>query len=136
MPKRLPPDSGASHPFGQLIGLTFAERAPGFSRCALGVDAKLLNPHRVVHGGVIFSMADTGMGAALYPCIEDDELCATVEIKIAYFHPVTGGVLTCDSRLVHKTRRLAFLDSEVTNDGRLVARATGTFSVFKRSRAD
>ena len=135
MPKPLPPDSEIFHPFAQLIGLSVSGQDAGRSRCVLSVDPKLLNPHRVLHGGVIFSMADTGMGAALYPCLEDDELCATVDIKIAYFGAVTSGLLTCDSRLLHKTRRLAFLDSEVTNDGRPVAKAMGTFSIFKASSA-
>jgi hypothetical protein len=35
----------------------------------------------VVHGGVLFTMADTAMEAALIPMLEKGQICATVEIK-------------------------------------------------------
>ena len=71
------------HPFGDMIGLNFIKLEKGYSQCVLNVENKLMNPHKTLHGGVIYSMADTGMGAALYPLLEKDELCATIEVKIA-----------------------------------------------------
>ena len=131
MPKKFPLKSEQFNPFGELIGLNFFECKKGFSRCSLEVAEKLLNPHKVLHGGVVYSLADTGMGAALYTDLDDDELCATVEIKIAYFVAVTSGTLTCDTRVIHRSKRIAVLESEVRNDGRLTAKAMGTFSVSK-----
>ena len=131
MPKKFPLESEAFNPFGALIGLNFSKCAKGYSRCALEVAEKLLNPHRVLHGGVVYSLADTGMGAALYSDLDEDELCATVEIKIAYFAAVTSGTLTCETKVVHRTKRIAFLESQIKNDGRLTAKAMGTFSVSK-----
>jgi len=87
-----------------------------------------------VHGGVIYSMADTGMGGALYPYLDEDELCATIEIKVTYFVAVASGVLTCKTKLIHKSKRIAALESEIDNNGRLVARATGTYSIFRVER--
>ena len=131
MPKEFPLESPGFNPFGELIGLSFSQCEKGFSRCALQVNDSLLNPHRVLHGGVIYSLADTGMGGALYTDLDEDESCATVQIDIFYFAPVTSGTLTCDTRLVHRSRKVAVLESEVHNDGRLVAKALGTYSVFK-----
>ena len=131
MPKRFPLESEGFNPFGELIGLNFFECKEGFSRCSLEVAEKLLNPHKVLHGGVVYSLADTGMGAALYTDLDDDELCATVEIKIAYFAAVTSGTLTCETRVIHRSKRIAVLESEIKNDGRLTAKAMGTFSVSK-----
>jgi acyl-CoA thioesterase len=74
------------------------------------------------------------MGAALYSDLAEDELCATVEIKIAYFVAVTSGTLTCDTKVIHRSRRIAVLESEVKNNGRLTAKAMGTFSVSKVRR--
>lgn len=87
--------------------------------------------HGVVHGGVIYTMADTGMGAALYPCIETDESCATVQLDIHYFKAVYSGTLHCTTKLMHKTRKLATLQSEVRNKNSLIAKATGTYYIFK-----
>jgi acyl-CoA thioesterase len=119
------------NPFGDLIGLQFVKCEGGQSRCTLEVEQRLLNPHGAVHGGVLYSMADTGMGGAMYTVMEKNELCATIEIKITYFKAVRSGSLVCDTRIVGRGGRVAALESEITSDGRLVAKASGTFSVFR-----
>ena len=119
------------NPFGDLIGLQFVKCEGGQSRCTLEVEQRLLNPHGAVHGGVLYSMADTGMGGAVYTVIDKDELCATIELKITYFKAARSGTLVCDTRIISRGRRVAALESEITNDGRLVAKASGTFSVFR-----
>jgi len=129
MPMKLRRRSDGHNPFGELIGLCFEAGEKGSSRCKLDVRDELLNTHRVLHGGVTYSMADTGMGAALYTLLEEGESCATIEIKIVYLKPVTGGCLTCVTKVVQKGKRIAVLESEVENDGRLVAKALGTFSI-------
>ncbi len=134
MPKEFNHQEAGFHPFGELIGLEFTCCADGRSTCELEVKETLLNPHRVVHGGVMYSMADTGMGGALYTRLEPDELCSTVEIKISYFRPVASGLLKCETRVVNKTRSLASLESEITAGGEQVARATGTFFIFPAAR--
>lgn len=121
----------ASHPFAELIGLRFEPADPGESRCTIDAGESLMNPHRVVHGGVLYAMADTGMGAALYPSLERGELCATIEIKIAYFKPVPGGRIDCHTRITHRGRRTAHLESDLLASGALVARATGSYAIFK-----
>ena len=125
------PQSKGFHPFGELIGLNFTELRKGFAHCTLDVDDKLFNPHRVLHGGVIYSMADTGMGAALYSLLEKDESCATIELKINYFKPVKSGTLICTTQVIHKGKKIAVLESEVKNDEETVAIAMGTYSIFK-----
>ena len=134
MPKKFPLASEQFNPFGELIGLNFSECENGYSRCSLEVTEKLFNPNKVLHGGVVYSLADTGMGAALHSDLAEDELCATVEIKIAYFVAVTSGTLTCETKVIHRSRRIAILESEVRNNGRLTAKAMGTFSVSKVRR--
>jgi acyl-CoA thioesterase len=75
-------------------------------------------------------MADTGMGAALYSLLEEKELCATIEVKISYFKPVKEGVLICNTKVIHKGRSISALESEIMNNEKLVAKASGTFSIF------
>jgi acyl-CoA thioesterase len=133
MAKHFPLKSKGFNPFGQLIGLDFTRSEAGFTQGVLEVNETHLNPHKVVHGGVIYAMVDTGMGGATYSCLEEDELCATVEIKIVYLAPVTSGRLICDTRLVQRGKRIAILESEVRNGERLVAKATGTYSLFRTS---
>jgi len=131
VPKKFPPESEEFNPFGALIGLDFSECKNGFSRCALEVNEKLFNPNKVLHGGVVYSLADTGMGAALHSDLAEDELCATIEIKIVYFAAVTSGILTCETKVIHRSKRIAILESEIRNDGRVTAKAMGTFSISR-----
>jgi acyl-CoA thioesterase len=119
--------------FQLLVGFDVTERGEGISRCELEVEEKHLNPHRVVHGGVMYTLADTGMGAAVYSVLEPHELCATIELKMVYMAPVREGRLVCESRVLHRGRRVIVLESEVRNGDRLAAKALGTFAVFADS---
>ena len=130
MPKSFPIISKGFHPFAELIGFKFAKFKDGFSQIILDVEEKLFNPHSVLHGGVLYSMADTGMGGALYPCLNEDDSCATIEIKINYFKPVKSGKIICNTKLVHKGKNIAVLESKMLNDDELVAKAIGTYSIF------
>ncbi len=118
------------HPFAELIGLHFEPQPAGRSQCALTVAEHHLNPHRVVHGAVIFALADTGMGAALYPTLAPGESCATIEIRIAYFRPVIEGLIRCETELVHRGRNVVHLLSRIHLGDALVAQANGSYSVF------
>jgi len=119
--------------FQLLVGFDVTERGEGISRCELEVEEKHLNPHRVVHGGVVYTLADTGMGAAVYSVLEPHESCATIELKAVYIAPVRAGRLVCESRVVHRGRRVIVLESEVRSGERLAAKALGTFAVFEDS---
>lgn len=131
MSKKTPLNTKGFHPFGDLIGLEFTKIEKGYSQCTLDVVDKLLNPHKVVHGGVLYSMADTGMGAAAYTNLSKGELCATIEIKINYFKAVKEGKLICNTNIIHQGKRIVALDSEISNEGQTVAKAIGTFSIFE-----
>jgi acyl-CoA thioesterase len=131
MAKQLPLNTKGFHPFGELIGLTFTACEAGSSRCVLAVKETLLNPHEVLHGGVIYTMADTGMGGALYTLLEPDELCTTIEIKIAYYEPVIAGDIVCLTDVLHKKRKIASLESRIYTGETLVSKATGTFYIYK-----
>lgn len=131
MLKNFPMNIKGFHPFGDLIGLRFTKLDKGYSQCTLDVVEKLFNPHKVVHGGVLYSMADTGMGAAAYTNLGKNELCATIEIKINYFKAVRSGSLTCDTKVSYIGKKIITLDSEIFNDGQIVAKALGTYSIFE-----
>ena len=119
------------HPFGDLIGFEFTKLGKGYSQCVLQINKKHFNPHKTVHGAVMYSMADTGMGGALYSLLEKNESCATVEVKITYFKAVREGTLTCDTNVIDRGKSFATLESEIKNNDTLVSKAYGTFSIFK-----
>ena len=123
-----------AHPFADLIALHTDETGPGHSRLRLTVAPQHLNPHQVVHGAVVYAMADTGMGAALYPTLGAGEICATIEIKINYFKPIAQGELACVTTLVNRGRTIANLESRIFLGGVLVAQANGNYAIFTPRR--
>lgn len=123
------------HPFAKLIDLRYLEQGPGLSVCRIVVADKHLNPNQVVHGAVMFALADAGMGAAVFPTLAEGELCATVEIKINYFKPVRDGELVCTTTMLNRGKTLANLDSSVHCGDQLVAKANGTYAIFKPVKA-
>lgn len=118
--------------FGEYVGLTFTKWEKGYTQCTLEINEKLLNPYRGLHGGVAFTMADSGMGGALVSMLEKGEQCATIEASIVYFRSVESGILTCETKVIHKSRKVATLESEIRQDGQLIAKAIGTWSIFRR----
>lgn len=117
------------HPFAEHIAMTVAEQRSGYSRVTLQVAPHHLNPHGVVHGAVLFALADTGMGSALYPTLAAGESCATIEVKINYFKPVHHGTLSCETTIVNRGRSIANLESRVWLDGQVVASANGHYAI-------
>lgn len=130
------PSKDKVNPFGQLLGLEFSEMEGGHSHCRLQVRNDHLNPYGYVHGGVMYSLADTAMGGAMYSCIASDERCATVEMKVSYLRGLTSGVLECEAHVLHRSRRLGYLEAEVKCDDQLIAKASATFSIFKHQGSD
>jgi len=119
-------------PFAEHLGISFGEAGDGRSRCELRLRPEHGNSTGVAHGGVSFTLADTGMGAALKTLLAPAERCVTVELKINYHRPAGGMILRCDSRVVHKGRTLATVEGCVTVDGRHVASALGSFAIISR----
>lgn len=119
------------HPFADLIGLEVSEASDGIAVTKLEVQPALLNPHGVLHGGVLFSMADTSMGAAVKSLLDEAELCASIEVQIRFLAPCKDGTLTAATEVVGRGRRVMQLESRITDaSGRLIATATGSFAVL------
>jgi acyl-CoA thioesterase len=121
-----------NNPFADLVGFTLRLGRRGSGECSAALDVRpgLLNPNGVVHGGALFSMADTAMGAALHTTLAPGEYCATVEIKIHFLLPVSKGKLRCSTRVVQRGGRIAVLESHLSVGRKQVAQALGTFAIF------
>jgi len=119
-------------PLAELLHISNQGAADGHALYKLDVLPDILNPHGVLHGGAVYTMVDYSMGGAVMSMLPPGEICATIEIKISYLAGVRGGVLTCETDVIKRGRRVAFLESRVTDDaGKLVATATGSFAVFR-----
>lgn len=118
--------------FSALAGLTVTDVEPGYSRGTVEVTDRLLNPFERLHGGVLYTMADTCMGAALYADLDRAERCATIEIKTNYLQSVRDGVVVCETTRMERGGSVGYLEADLSRDGETVARATGSYSIIDR----
>ena len=113
----------------RFIGL----RWDSHDRVRLTVTPELINAGGLLSGAVTYAMVDYCMGSALWKETADEESIATVSISINYVQTVTEGEVVCTTELDRRNRRLAVLRSEVrAEDGRLIATAIGSYTIFPR----
>ena len=118
--------------FADLVGVRPVSMDTGRAVFAVKLRPEHLNPHGVVHGGVIYTLADTTMGAALTTRLDSGERCVTLEIKINYLSPALEGTLACEAVVVERARRIGVLEARVRDEAeKLVALATGSFYIMR-----
>jgi len=120
------------NPFADLMGLVVSRPRDGRCRANFKVAAEHLNPNRVAHGGTLYTMADTAMGAAIHSVLERGLACVTIELKMNYLKPVREGQVICTAKVVQCGKRIAVVEADIRNQGALVAKALGTFAVIPR----
>ena len=111
-------------------GIVFEKVEPGESVCKAEVTTALHNAGGILHGGVPYTMADTGMAMALIATMEGAANFSTVEIKMSYFRPVVEGTLVCRTRMIKKGKRIAFFESTVSEGEHEIAHATGSYCIL------
>jgi len=126
--------------FFQLLGARVEKIDGGLGRVSVSVDERLMHPYMIVHGGVIFTLADTAMSMALMSLIPPGTPFGTIEAKINYLRPVKEGELIAEATVVHQGRSTAVLEAsiynEINGERTMIARALGTFNIARDKRAE
>jgi acyl-CoA thioesterase len=123
-------------PVADAFGIEWRLAGEGTATCALAVSERHLNPHGVVHGGVVYTLVDFAMGGALTSMLEVGERCATLEVQIHYLAPVTAGEIRAEARVITRSGRVGVLEARVFAEGTaLVAQATGSFYIQRAAPA-
>ncbi|MEU0172205.1 PaaI family thioesterase [Streptomyces massasporeus] len=117
-------DTLAIEPVEVEAGRTAFELAPaGWHYNALGT----------VHGGVLATLADNALGAAVYTRLPAGTGYTTQGLTITFLRPVTvdTGRIRCEATAVHVGRRTAYATAAITDPtGKLLAHATTTCLIF------
>ena len=121
------------HPgFAELVGFEVFPESDGTGKAQLIVSERHLNPNGVVHGGALFTLVDTAMGASLMQRLDYGEICATLQISMNFLRPVvSGGVVECEAKVVNKGRRFANVRGELYVQEKLVGTADGNFAIMQ-----
>lgn len=119
-----------SFPLQEVLGITIDVAAPGRVRATAEATVSTLNPNGVVHGAVLFAMADTAMGAATMSIIDIGMACASIEVHMRFLRPVVKGSIIAEAEVLRAGQRVVHLEARVSDEsGRPVALATGSFGV-------
>jgi uncharacterized protein (TIGR00369 family) len=118
------------------LRFTLEHFEPGRARVRMNVRPEFFNPMATLHGGVYCDLADMAMGIAFFCALDDDEAMTTLELKINFLRPSTGGVLFADANVVHRGRTTGLVECDIRDEGqRLVARASSSCYVLTGEKA-
>ena len=119
--------------YRDLLGMKIVTIHEGIGRVTISVDERLMHPQMIVHGGVIFTLADTAMSMALISIFPPGTSVSTIEAKVNYLLPVREGELQAEATITHRGRSIAVTEATVFNivngERKAVARVLGTFSI-------
>lgn len=122
-----------AHPFWTLLGMRLADIKKGWAVVQLPFDPKLTQADGIAHGGATFSAADAAVAMALVGLIGRDETLVTLEMKLNYLKPFTGGTLRAEARVVQKGTRAALGEVRVTTDTNgLIAMGLATYMIIPK----
>ena len=94
------------------------------AKLEMKIDKAVLNGHGIVHGGIIFAMADNAAAAATFT---KGRLCVTLNSTINFIRPVVGEKMIVEADAIFAGRTTGVYDVKVTNDqGTLCAKASFT----------
>ena len=109
---------------GPAWGIVIEEARVGYARLRMTLRADMLNGHRIAHGGMVFSLADT---AFAYVCNGRNERTVAAQANIVFLDAANDGeVLIAEGDEVSRVGRSGVTRVTVrTGDGRQIAEFTG-----------
>lgn len=128
MEEKLYPVAGivnSPHQFSYENGIVVTCVQPGLARGELRAGPDSINPHGMIHGGAMATLADTVAGCCA--CSRGGS-CVTASSSMEFLRPAQGD-LFCEATPKKLGRQLSVIQITITNVGGKTV-ATGTFSFF------
>ncbi len=112
--------------FARASGMELETVEPDHAVIRMDVRPESCNPMGTVHGGAMFTMADSASGLAVYT---DGRIYVTQTGSLNYLRNISGGVIRASGIVRHRGHATACAQVDITaEDGTLLA--TGEFSFF------
>lgn len=114
------------HQFSYENGILVTDVEPGYARGELTVGPDSINPHGMVHGGAMATLADTVGGCCA--CSKGGN-CVTAGSSMEFLRPAHGAKIYCEATPKKLGRTLSVVQVVLSNDDGAEV-ATGTFTFF------
>lgn len=98
----------------------------GESELAMPFLEEYTQPYGMLHGGAVFTLADSACAAAV---AKRGKKFVTAAMSISYLEPVTGGDTVCRARVLRQGRTVP-VEASLWNSDVLVAKATATYTIM------
>lgn len=124
-------------PWAQYVGGVLEEMRPGYARISLLIQRHHTNFDGSVHGGVIASLMDSTLGAALHASYGPEDTGVrghtTVEMNVSYLKAARmGDRVVAEACLLRKGRALAVGEVEIRHpSGDLAAKGRLTYLIHQ-----
>ncbi len=120
-----------STPFDRHLGVEIGPGPDGRVQAVLDILPEHCNRRGVAHGGVIVSLLDAALGAAVIASIPSEAWCATTSLSTQFIAGARPGRLVARGRVLRRGERVAFAAGEALDAaGKLVASAQGTWHLW------
>lgn len=115
-----------AHQFSYENGIVVTHVEPGLARGELHAGPDSINPHGMIHGGALATLADTVGGCC---ACSTGNTCVTASSTMEFLRPAFGPVIYCEATPKKLGRKLSVIQLVLT-DQNDKAVATGTFTFF------
>ena len=120
----------SEHDFMSTIGAHSPEAADGRATLTVDVDDRHLNAAGTVHGGMLATLVDATMGAAIRSAVKG-ETPATSQLTLTYLRPGEPGRLIVTAAVRKRGNSLTICEADVEQDGKSLVHALATFALLE-----
>ncbi len=110
-------------------GIRLTEIRNGYVRGELDIKPELLNPNRVLHGGVFGTLADT---VAIFGCVYVYETASvtTLSLNLTYLKPAKSGKISATAKILSQGKTISHWQVDIMDkDDQLLSVASVSFSI-------
>ncbi|MDX2086943.1 MAG: PaaI family thioesterase [Kofleriaceae bacterium] len=122
-------------PIQYTLGFRLAEVGDGMTRFTGTFAEYMYNPMMGVHGGMLCTLLDSCMGAAVMSALDAQHGYTTVDLNVHLTRPVTAntGDFVAEGHVVHRGSRIMTAEGKLFDTaGKLLAHASTTCLVVER----
>jgi len=124
-----------SQSYCKFLGIQIVDLRKGAARLCMHLNQKdSFTLFHVVHGGIISTLADSAIAAALLSVVGLETPIVSIESKINYLRPVKSNELFAKAKIIYKGSKIAVGDVEVKAEGKIVAKCSATFMILEQKK--
>ncbi len=104
----------AADNFSKWLGIVVDEYREGYCKLHYTIREEMLNGFGIVHGGIVFSAADS---AFEFACNSHGRLSVALDVHISFIKASKAGeLLTVEAKEIHTGNKTSFYDITITNE--------------------